>query len=121
MNKMVFAFDEARAKRDGVDPASLWAMVDGWVKDCAADHGGQFYKEAEADGSTAYIGIGHETDWIPAFGGVYICGSFSDAAAKYCTKWMWYYDEDEEDEQYCEDVLAHLLEKNDFYRRAERS
>ena len=47
MNKMVFAFDEARAKRDGVDPAALWAMVDGWVDECVKTHHGEYKKEPD--------------------------------------------------------------------------
>ena len=41
--------------------------------------------------------------------------------AKYCSKWEWYYDEDEVDEQYAEDVLGNFLEKNDFYRMMDRA
>ena len=121
MNKMVFAFDEVRAKRDGVDPAALWAMVDGWVDQCVKAHHGQYIKEPDPEGGVAYIGLGHETDWWPTFLGVVICGQMSDRLAKYGTRWEWYYDEDEEDEQYFEDVLAHQFERNEIFQRADRA
>ena len=69
MNKMVFAFDEARAKRDGVDPAALWAMVDGWVDECVKTHHGEYKKESDPEGGVAYIGIGDGIDWIPLLWG----------------------------------------------------
>ena len=121
MNKMVFAFDEARAKRDGLDPAALWAMVDGWVDECVKTHHGEYKKEPDPEGGVAYIGLGHETDWWRAFFGVTIQAYFSKGMAKYCSKWEWYYDEDEVDEQYAEDVLGNFLEKNDFYRMMDRA
>ncbi len=119
MNKMVFAFDEARAKRDGVDPAALWAMVDGWVDECVKTHHGEYKKEPEPEGGVAYIGIGVDDEWIPIFGGVYINVSFSDEMAKYCSKFELFYNEEEE--EYYENPLKHLLEKNEFYRRADRT
>ena len=122
MNKMVFAFDEKRARRDGVDPASLWKMVDGWVDECAADYNGTYTKETQADGSVAYVGIGQDTGWWSVFFGVVMCGRFSDLLAKYGTKWDWYYEYDDDGDETCfEDVLAHQFENNDIYKRAVRA
>ena len=119
MNKMVFAFDEARAKRDGVDPAALWAMVDGWVDECVKTHHGEYKKESDPEGGVAYIGIGDGIDWIPAFMGIVILGQTSALLAKYCSKWEWYYDED--DEECFEDALAYQFSWNDLYQRADRA
>ena len=119
MNKMVFAFDEARARRDGVEPASLWAMVDGWVEECVKTHHGKYRKEEDPEGGIAYVGIGADIDWVPIFGGVYICASFSDVAAKYCVKFDFFYDED--GEEFYENPLVHLFEKSDLYQQADRS
>ena len=92
MNKMVFAFDEARAKRDGVEPAALWAMVDGWIDKCVKSHHGEYKKAADPEGGIAYIGLGCDVNWVTAFMEIVIFGQSSECLAKYCSKWEWYYD-----------------------------
>ena len=76
-------------------------------------------EDSWAEGGIAYVGIGADIDWVPIFGGVYICASFSDVAAKYCVKFDFFYDED--GEEFYENPLVHLFEKSDLYQQADRS
>ncbi len=119
MNKMTFAFDEERAKADGVEPTSLWKEIDDWMEELTVPKHVTYKKCVEADKSITYVGIGNSATWWGIFADLYINGSFSDLMARYLTKWVWeYFVDDDESNQ--ENVLNHLLETNDIYQRVRR-
>lgn len=105
MMKMEIKLDEERIKRDGeYDVAELWASIDKEFENACT-------KEVQADGSVMYVGI-PDKDYYTDFATGYMILSEVKPVLKYCIKWIWYDNDDDESLPFDEeDIILHLKEE----------
>lgn len=90
MMQMLIKLDEERVKADGkYDLADMWRKIDERFEACCV-------KEVLQDGSAMYTGD-DDKDYFTDMAAAYILFSESEWFTKYCTKWMWYSNDDDED------------------------
>ncbi|MDE7168439.1 MAG: hypothetical protein K2O28_06300 [Clostridia bacterium] len=100
MMKMLIQLDEQKVKTDGIyDLADMWRIIDGkFEKACT--------KEVQPDGSRLYVGDTSK-DYYTCISLSYMGLSELQWFAQYCSKWIWYDNDDDESEPFSEeDVLA---------------
>ena len=117
MMAMSIKLDEARMERDHVyDPQKVWAHIDEVFEQTCT-------KERQADGTVMYFGDSDKeyySCYMIAVARFEECKWF----AQYCTEWIWYDNDDDEDEpleEYGEDVLEQLRETNPMFREAQQA
>ncbi|MDY4592173.1 MAG: hypothetical protein SO434_02040 [Eubacteriales bacterium] len=102
MMKMLIQLDEERIKADGeCDSAKMWAAIDRTFarKECI--------KEVQPDGSVMYLGNPNRDNLLADFGYAYLSLIEWEPFAQYCSKWICYDNEFDEDSPFDEDdVLA---------------
>ena len=90
MMQMLIKLDEERVKADGkYDLADMWRKIDERFEACCV-------KEVLQDGSAMYTGD-DDKDYFTDMAAAYILFSESEWFTRYCTKWMWYSNDDDED------------------------
>lgn len=111
MMKMEIKLDEVRIRKDGeYDVADLWQMID---KEFAS----ACTKEVQPDGSVMYTGI-EDRDYFTDFASAHMILSDKEWMAKYCVKWIWYDNDDDEGQPYDEeDVLVGERSDNPLFKR----
>lgn len=109
MMKMEIRLDEERIKRDGeYDLAELWARIDKEFENGCR-------KDVQADGSVMYVGI-PDKDYYTDFSAGYMILSELQPFAKYCVKWIWYDNDDDESQPFSdEDVLQKEKMRNPLF------
>lgn len=106
MMKMLIQLDEERIRRDGkYDVAEMWRVIDEKFTAFQCD------KEKQADGSVLYFGNANR-DVFGDFFQIYAFLSREKWFAKYCSQWIMYSNEDDEDLPLTDENLLEKLRKN---------
>ena len=111
MMKMLIKLDEERIKAEGkYDLADMWRKIDEqFEKACT--------KEVQPDGAALYSGDPN-SDYFTCISLAYIRLSEQEWFAKYCSKWIWYDNDDDEDLPLSdEDILAKERKRNPLFAR----
>ncbi len=111
MMKMLIKLDEERIKAEGkYDLADMWRKIDEqFEKACT--------KELQPDGAALYSGDPN-SDYFTCISLAYIRLSEQEWFAKYCSKWIWYDNDDDEDLPLSdEDILAKERKRNPLFAR----
>lgn len=110
MMKMEIKLDTERIHRDGkYDATELWKQI-------GKEFANACTKEVQTDGSVMYVGI-PDKDYYADFSSAYMILSESPAFAKYCVKWIWYDNDDDESLPFEEeDVLEKERHRNNLFR-----
>ncbi len=104
MMKMLIALDEERVKSDGIyDLADMWRVIDEKFKKACT-------KEVQSDGSVLYSGDPNK-DYYTCIMLAYVILSERKWFAQYCSKWIWY-DNDDDEELPFQDINVLLKERN---------
>lgn len=109
--KMLIKLDEERIKAEGkYDLADMWRKIDEqFEKACT--------KEVQPDGAALYSGDPN-SDYFTCISLAYIRLSEQEWFAKYCSKWIWYDNDDDEDLPLSdEDILAKERKRNPLFAR----
>ncbi len=89
MMKMLIKLDEERVLRDGkYDLADMWREIDELFENGCV-------KEEQSDGSVLYSGK-VDKDYFTCISVAYIRLSNREWFARYCSKWIWYDNDDDE-------------------------
>lgn len=109
MMKMEIKLDEERIKRDGeYDIDELWARIDKEFENACV-------KEVQPDGSVMYSGI-PDKDYYTDINVAAMVFKHTQWFAKYCIKWIWYDNDDNESLPFQDlDVLEHQRKKNPLF------
>lgn len=109
MMKMLIKLDEERVLRDGkYDLADMWRLIDEkFVGDCV--------KEVQADGAVLYSG-NPMRDYYTRINLACLNLKQCHWFAQYCTKWIWYDNDDNEELPFQDiDVLARQRKNNPIF------
>lgn len=115
--KMEIKLDEERIKRDGeYTVEELWEKIDEEFENACK-------KKIQADGSVMYTGILFKDYYTDMMSAAMIFSEY-EWFAKYCVKWLWYENEDIDDEEYDDsvplyvtDVLAEERKENPLFKQ----
>lgn len=112
MMKMLIKLDEERVLSDRkYDLADMWRIVDEQFASACT-------KQVLADGAALYSGIA-EKDYFSCIGIAYIKLSNREWFARYCSKWIMYDNDDNEDLPFQDiNVLARERERNPIFKNA---
>ena len=112
MIKMLIQLDEERIKADDeYDLQEMWQAIDELFEDVKC------IKEVQPDGSVMYSGNPKRDNYLADFGYVYLSLKNWDFFAQYCSKWIWYENEEDELSFSDEDLLAKLRVKNPLFAK----
>ena len=109
MMNMLIKLDEERVKKDGkYDLAELWKDIDALFESGCT-------KQVQPDGSVMYLGDTAK-DYFTCISIAYIKLCASEWFARYCSRWIWYYNDDDENLPFAdEDVLAKERRRNPLF------
>lgn len=112
MMKMLIQLDEARVLRDGkYDLADMWRIIDDKFRSGCI-------KEVQPDGAALYSGE-RDKNYYSCMALAYMILSEKKWFAQYCTKWIWYDNDDDETLPFAdEDVLAKERKRNPLFKVA---
>ena len=112
MIKMLIQLDEERIKADGkYSSKKMWDFIDEVFEDKRC------IKEVQPDGSVMYSGNPNRNNYLADFGCVYLNLKNWSLLAQYCSKWIWYENEEDELSYSDEDLLAKLRVKNPLFAK----
>ena len=109
MMKMLIALDEERVKSDGIyDLADMWRLIDERFKKACT-------KEVQSDGSVLYSGDPNK-DYFTEINIAAMSFKRQPWFARYCTKWIWYDNDDNEELPFQDiDVLTRQRKSNPLF------
>ena len=100
MIKMLIQLDEERIKADDeYDLQEMWQAIDELFDDVKC------IKEVQPDGSVMYSGNPKSNSLLADFGYAFVSLREWDFFAQYCSKWIWYENEEDELPYSDEDIL----------------
>lgn len=113
MMKMLIQLDEERVKRDRkYSLTKMWEAIDVKFEKYGCE------KERRADGAVLYSG-NPEKDYYTCINLAYLTLKNQKWFAEYCTKWIWYDNDDDETLPYQNlNVLARERQDNPLFARA---
>lgn len=109
MMKMLIRLDEERVLSDGkYDLADMWRKIDELFENGCA-------KEVQSDGAVLYSGK-VDKDYFTCISIAYIRLSNREWFARYCSKWIWYDNDDDENLPLADvDILAKERKRNPLF------
>ena len=113
MMKMLIQLDEERVKKDGkYSLTKMWRAIDAKFDKYGC------IKERQGDGAVLYSG-NPQKDYYTCINLAYLSLRSQQWFAYYCTKWVWYDNDDDEEQPYQSlDVLARERQDNPLFIRA---
>lgn len=116
MMKMLIQLDEERIKVDDeYDLQEMWQAIDELFEDVKC------IKEVQPDGSVMYSGNPNRDNLLADFGYAYLSLTDWEPFAQYCSKWICYDNEDNENLPLAdEDVLAKLRQSDPLFAKYAR-